>query len=86
MITRAIEHEILPALRALGISVTAYGVLSRGLLSERASDAALTRGRFPRFQGENLAHNLTLVEALKEIAAALPPPAHPPALPPGLAG
>ena len=69
MITRGIEREILPTLRTLGISVTAYGVLSRGLLSERASDAALTRGRFPRFQGENLAHNLTLVEALKEIAA-----------------
>ena len=69
MITRGIEREILPTLRTLGIAVTAYGVLSRGLLSERASDAALTRGRFPRFQGENLAHNLTLVESLKEIAA-----------------
>ncbi|NUQ94908.1 MAG: aldo/keto reductase [Gemmatimonadaceae bacterium] len=69
MITRGIEREILPTLRTLGIAVTAYGVLSRGLLSERASEAARTRGRFPRFQAENLAHNLTLVEALREIAA-----------------
>jgi len=69
LISRSVERTILPTLRELGIAVTAYGVLSRGLLSERAADAAQTRGRFPRFQGENLAHNLSLVEALRTIAA-----------------
>lgn len=69
LISRSVERTILPALRELGIAVTAYGVLSRGLLSERAADAALTRGRFPRFQGANLTHNLTLVEALRVIAS-----------------
>jgi pyridoxine 4-dehydrogenase len=68
LISRGVERTILPVLRELEIGVTAYGVLSRGLLSERAADAARTRGRFPRFQGENLAHNLTLVEALGAIA------------------
>ncbi len=68
LISRGVERAILPALRELGIGVTAYGVLSRGLLSERAADAARTRGRFPRFQGENLTHNLTLVQALQAIA------------------
>jgi aryl-alcohol dehydrogenase-like predicted oxidoreductase len=69
LISRSVERTILPTLRELGIAVTAYGVLSRGLLSERAADAAQTRNRFPRFQGENLAHNLTLVEALRSIAS-----------------
>jgi len=68
LISRSVERSILPALRELGIAVTAYGVLSRGLLSERAADAARTRARFPRFQGENLVHNLSLVEALRAIA------------------
>ncbi|MFL5559874.1 MAG: aldo/keto reductase [Gemmatimonadaceae bacterium] len=68
LISRSVERSILPTLRELGIAVTAYGVLSRGLLSERAADAALTRGRFPRFQGENLVHNLSLVDALAAIA------------------
>lgn len=69
LISRSVERTILPTLRELGIAITAYGVLSRGLLSERAADAAQTRNRFPRFQGENLAHNLTLVEALRAIAS-----------------
>ena len=68
LISRSVERTILPALRELGIAVTAYGILSRGLLSERAADAAQTRARFPRFQGENLAHNLSLVESLRAIA------------------
>ena len=68
ILSRNIEHEILPTLRELGIAVTAYGVLSRGLLSERAGDAARTRARFPRFQGENLQHNLGLVDSLAAIA------------------
>ena len=68
ILSRSVERRILPVLRELGIAITAYGVLSRGLLSERAADAASTRGRFPRFQGANFEHNLTLVEALAEIA------------------
>jgi aryl-alcohol dehydrogenase-like predicted oxidoreductase len=68
LISRTVERTILPILRELGIAVTAYGVLSRGLLSERAADAALTRGRFPRFQGANLTHNLSLVDALAALA------------------
>ncbi len=71
IITRTLERDILPTLRELGIGVTAYGVLSRGLLSESAGSAAEAgfRSRLPRFQGENLRHNLTLVDALREVAA-----------------
>ncbi len=71
IITRTLEHDILPTLRELGIGVTAYGVLSRGLLSESAGTAAEVgfRSRLPRFQGENLRHNLTLVDALRGVAA-----------------
>jgi aryl-alcohol dehydrogenase-like predicted oxidoreductase len=73
LFSRGIEAEILPTLRALGIGVTAYGVLSRGLLSghwskERSADEKGFRGRSPRFSGENLDRNLTLVEALRGIA------------------
>jgi aryl-alcohol dehydrogenase-like predicted oxidoreductase len=75
IISRGIEREILPACRELGIGVTAYGVLARGLLSghwspDRELESTDFRGRSPRFQGENLRHNLTLVEALREIAEA----------------
>lgn len=73
IITRGLEREILPTLRELGIGVTAYGVLSRGLISESAL-AGGSMGGFrslaPRFQGENLDKNLALVRALKEIADA----------------
>jgi aryl-alcohol dehydrogenase-like predicted oxidoreductase len=71
MITRGVEREILPVLRELGIGVTAYGVLSRGLISESALAGGSTggfRSHSPRFQAENLASNLTLVRALKAIA------------------
>jgi aryl-alcohol dehydrogenase-like predicted oxidoreductase len=73
LLSRGIEAEILPAARELGIGVTAYGVLSRGLLSghwtpERDLTANDFRARSPRFQGENLERNLALVEALREIA------------------
>ncbi|HYR78587.1 MAG TPA: aldo/keto reductase, partial [Candidatus Dormibacteraeota bacterium] len=69
------EREILPVARQLGIGITAYGVLSRGLISghwspERSADAHDFRGMSPRFQGENVARNLALVETLKAIAAA----------------
>ncbi|MEU0056740.1 aldo/keto reductase [Streptomyces sp. NPDC006334] len=73
LITRGIEREILPTLRELGISVTAYGVLSRGLISghfsaDRQLAANDFRAHSPRFQGDNLRHNLTLVESLRKIA------------------
>lgn len=69
LITRDIERAILPTTRELGIGITAYGVLSRGLLSASAAEAARTRGRFPRFQGENLRRNLGLVAELEAIAS-----------------
>jgi aryl-alcohol dehydrogenase-like predicted oxidoreductase len=73
LLSRGLEAEILPVARELGIAVTAYGVLSRGLLSGHWSpERELTAGDFrafsPRFQGENLDHNLRLVERLRELA------------------
>ncbi|MFJ3646905.1 aldo/keto reductase [Streptomyces murinus] len=73
LISRGIEREILPTTRELGIGITAYGVLSRGLISGHFTrDRQLAAGDFrahsPRFQGENLQHNLNLVDALREIA------------------
>jgi pyridoxine 4-dehydrogenase len=71
IITRDIEAEVLPALRELGIGVTAYGVLSRGLLAGRTSafGPGDFRAHLPRFTGENLQANLKLIEALKSMAA-----------------
>ena len=73
LISRGIEDRILPTTRELGIGITAYGVLSRGLISGHfARDRQLAANDFraysPRFQGENLQHNLDLVEALHKIA------------------
>jgi aryl-alcohol dehydrogenase-like predicted oxidoreductase len=71
LMSRGIEAEILPAVRELGIGVTAYGILSRGLLSTQTAPAAGQddpRARFPRFRRENLASNLALLAALDQIA------------------
>lgn len=73
LFSRGIELSILPTCRELGIAVTAYGVLSRGLLGGRWSkDRAVTPGDFrshaPRFNDENLERNLSLVDALGAIA------------------
>ena len=73
LISRGIEAEILPACRELGIGITAYGVLSRGLLSghwtrDRALDGGDFRAFSPRFQGDNLDRNLALAEALRGVA------------------
>ena len=57
LMSRGIEAQILPTVRELGIGVTAYGVMSRGLLSTasaREIGPGDPRSRFPRFQGENL--------------------------------
>jgi len=77
LLSRGIEDEIPPTCRELGIGVTAYGVLSRGLLSghwsrERAETLAPRdfRASAPRFNGENLERNLAHVEALRATAAA----------------
>ncbi|MGZ6525534.1 MAG: aldo/keto reductase [Tumebacillaceae bacterium] len=73
LFSRGIEATILPTLRELGISLSAYGVLSRGLLSgtwskERSATSHDFRTYVPRFSGENLDKNLALVEALQQIA------------------
>lgn len=73
LLSRGIEDEILPTCRELGISITAYGVLSRGILSDsfdpdRAVAAGDIRHRFPRFSSENAERNLALVEKLRSIA------------------
>ena len=72
LISRGIEDAILPVCRELGIGVTAYGVLSRGLISGHWSKARAGERDFralsPRFQGKNLDTNLELVERLKAVA------------------
>ncbi|SHK40019.1 Predicted oxidoreductase [Nocardiopsis flavescens] len=73
LLSRGVEADILPTARELGIGITAYGVLSRGLLSghwspDRALAAGDFRGFSPRFQGEALEANLRLVEALRAVA------------------
>lgn len=75
LISRSIEEKILPTARELGIGVTAYGVLSRGLISghftrDRELAANDFRGMSPRFQGENLQRNLDLVDRLRALAEA----------------
>lgn len=73
LFSRNIESSILPTTRELGIGITAYGVLARGLLSGnwsgRQTGARDIRANHPRFSGENLAHNLALVDALRSIAS-----------------
>jgi len=73
LISRGIEKEILPTCRELGIGITAYGVLSRGLISghwdpSRKLAANDFRNFNPRFSGDNLAHNLSLIEVLRSVA------------------
>ena len=75
LISRGIEQAILPACRELGIGITAYGVLSRGLISghwsaDRSENARDFRTHSPRFKGANLEHNLALVERMRELAQA----------------
>lgn len=74
LVSRGIEDAILPTCRELGIGVTAYGVLSRGLISghwskDRAGQDF--RSISPRFQGGNLDTNLALVERLRAVAERL---------------
>ncbi len=74
LISRGPEDEIFDVTRELGIGVTAYGVLSRGLISGHPLNTAAPgdfRGHSPRFQGENLQRNLALADALRETGARL---------------
>ncbi|HEY0542868.1 MAG TPA: aldo/keto reductase [Actinoallomurus sp.] len=75
LLSRAVEADILPTLRELGIGLTAYGVLSRGLISGHWSAGHVAgpgdlRGFSPRFSNGNVEHNLALVEALRRVAEA----------------
>jgi aryl-alcohol dehydrogenase-like predicted oxidoreductase len=70
LISRGPEGRIFPLLSELGIGVTAYGVLSRGLLSGSTPKAAGDfRAYLPRFKGDNLQRNARLVETLRRIAS-----------------
>ncbi len=67
--SRSIESRVLATARELGIAITAYGVLSRGLLTGALPPVLPgLRAHMPRFQGENYQRNLRLVEALAAIA------------------
>ena len=73
LMSRSVEKQIVPVLRELGISLVAYGVLSRGLIADHAltdSPSGEIRLRMPRFTGDNLARNRALVTALQAIAKA----------------
>ncbi|MCH6159935.1 aldo/keto reductase [Streptomyces marispadix] len=72
LLSRDIEGGLLQLARQLGVGITAYGVLSRGLLTGRRPEDrdGDVRAVFPRFQGDNLEHNLTLVHRLQAVAEA----------------
>ena len=75
LLSRAVEADVLPTLQELGIGMTAYGVLGRGLISGHWSPGLVAnpgdmRGHSPRFSSGNVEHNLALVEALRRVAAA----------------
>jgi aryl-alcohol dehydrogenase-like predicted oxidoreductase len=74
LLSRGIEERILRACRDLGVGITAYGVLSRGLIggsgAKASSNAGDWRSHVPRFQGENLERNVALVDALRRVADA----------------
>jgi aryl-alcohol dehydrogenase-like predicted oxidoreductase len=73
LVSRGIEDAILPTCRELGIAITAYGVLSRGLIgghfsADRQLDPGDFRAHAPRFSEQNRERNLELVEDLRGIA------------------
>lgn len=75
MLSRGIEKDVLPAVRDLKIPLIAYGVLSRGLISDATlvnggSNGGEIRTRMPRFSTQNLPRNRELIEALGKIAQA----------------
>jgi len=69
LISRGPESAIFPLLEQLGIGVTAYGVLSRGLLSGTRPNAPSDfRAHLPRFAGGNRERNQPLIDALQSAA------------------
>ncbi|MFZ1014976.1 MAG: aldo/keto reductase, partial [Terracidiphilus sp.] len=69
LISRGPEAKIFPVLKELGIAVTAYGVLSRGLLAGSSiAGSGDIRSRFPRFAGDNYVRNRNLAARLKQMA------------------
>jgi aryl-alcohol dehydrogenase-like predicted oxidoreductase len=76
LFSRDIEAEVVPTCRELGVGLVPYSPLGRGLLTGAITDSSdLTDSDFrrvgqPRFQADNLEHNLKLVETVKEVAAA----------------
>jgi aryl-alcohol dehydrogenase-like predicted oxidoreductase len=71
LVSRKPEQEIFPLLHELGIGVTAYGLLSRGLLTgSKPTGKGDLRAHLPRFQGENAEKNSALVQALERMARA----------------
>jgi aryl-alcohol dehydrogenase-like predicted oxidoreductase len=74
LFTRDLEDEIIPTLRELGIGLVPYSPLGRGLLTGAVAPGSLPDGDsrtstyFPRFQGDNLAANLALVDRLRALA------------------
>jgi aryl-alcohol dehydrogenase-like predicted oxidoreductase len=73
LISRGIETTILPTCRELGVGITAYGVLSRGLISghwtkDRSTALNDFRSHSPRFLAENIRHNLRLVDELRKVS------------------
>jgi len=69
LISRGPEAKIFPLLAELGIGVTAYGVLSRGLLSgSRPASQGDFRAYLPRFTGDNRERNQRLLETLQKLA------------------
>jgi aryl-alcohol dehydrogenase-like predicted oxidoreductase len=70
LISRGPEAKIFPALAELGVGVTAYGVLSRGLLAgSRPGGSGDFRGHLPRFAAGNFERNQQIVTTLRQIAA-----------------
>ena len=71
LMSRGIERELLPLARELGLGITAYGILSRGLLAGKTTDkmnANDFRSHLPRWSGENQERNLAMVKRLEAIA------------------
>jgi aryl-alcohol dehydrogenase-like predicted oxidoreductase len=70
LFSRAPESEIFPVLQQLGIGITAYGVLSRGLISgSLPGNAGDLRAHLPRFSADNLQRNRALLAPLQQLAA-----------------
>jgi pyridoxine 4-dehydrogenase len=73
LLSRGVEAEILPTCRELGVGLTAYGVLGRGLLggawtARGGASPGDMRAHMPRFRPENLEHNLAIGDALRPVA------------------